>query len=148
MAKDEEPRTGSTPRTDPEAFTYSDPAPGVTAGDLRKAGYVVPEGAKDDEVPGAYTSSTQRTDAEPHLVQDYATEGLILTDKTPAEVAAEGPAGKGGPVATTTLTTTPALQAIKDSKGSDAEKKGPRPKARTLAKTPSEAAGTPPPPEA
>ena len=147
MAKDkaEESKSGSTPRTDPEAFTYTDPKPALTAGQLRKAGYEVPETVKDDEIPASYTSSTQRTDAEPFLVQDFSAKDLVLHDKTPVELAKEQPAAKGGPIQATTLSTTPALDAIKNSKGSDAEKLGPRPKGSTLDVTPSQAAGTPQP---
>ena len=136
-------RVGSTPRTDPEAFTYTNAPQIVTAKDLRDAGYEVPETVKDDDPPGTYIASTVRTDAEPFLVQDLSAQHLILHDETPAEHAAKGPAGKGGPVVITTLGTTPARQAVKDSKGSDAEKQGPRPPAKVLDGTPSESAGTP-----
>lgn len=141
--KEEAPRTGSTPRTDPEPETLTEPNTGPTAGDLRKAGYGVPDSVKDDEVPTSYTSSTVRTDPEPALVV-HPSDDLVLHDKTPAEVAAEGTA-KGGPEEVLIMTRTPAEQAKIDSKGSDAEKKGPRPKATTLNVTPAQAAGTPDP---
>lgn len=141
----EAPRTGSTPRTDPEAHLVENTSTGQpTAGDLRAAGYVVPDHIADDEFPSAYATDTVRTDAEPHLVQDYTPADLILHDKTPAELAAESTA-EGGPSEVLVMSRTPAEQARIDSKGSDAEKAGPRPVAEVLTVTPAEAAGTPSP---
>ncbi len=167
MAKQPDSRTGSTPRTDPVAFTVTNPAPALTAGQLRAAGYDVPAHIGDDEIPGSYAADTRRTDAEPFLVTDGSADHLVLHDKTPAEVAGEGQAltvaehrAAGaewakdlpdndipGPRTVTTLGTTPAQQAKKDSKGTEAEAIGPRAQASTLDVTPTQAAGTPQPEE-
>lgn len=90
---------GDSPRTDPEpALVEEADVRPPTAGELRKAGYQVPEGIKAGDVPSSYVADSPTPPGEVRLVEDTTPQA---SDKSPTEIfsalAPKASAPKGSP---------------------------------------------------